>query len=151
MKKIFINITYIVLSVMSLTYLLVGCAYVEGFESPQGIIAATAHTGLPIIGLILIFPIIILTIVAVSTNKPKVIFARDVIAFFASIFILASTIITFCICPMANFYVPIIQIICVVILLVTSSMAIINAIKQDELSNKKVETSETETTEEKSE
>ena len=52
MKKIFINITYIVLSVMSLSYLLVGCAYVEGFESPQGIIAATAHTGLPIIGLI---------------------------------------------------------------------------------------------------
>ena len=147
MKKIFINITYIVLSIMSLTYLFVPCAFTAADESAQGIIAATAHTGLPIMGLLLLFPLVILTIVALTTNNIKVTFARDVITFFASIFILVSTIITFCICAMENFYVPIIILVCVCVLLGTSTYAVIKTIKEDELTKKDATVAPVETAE----
>lgn len=136
MKKIFINITYIVLSVMSITYLFVSCANLDNYETPQGIIVATGHTGLPIIGLLLLFPLIILTIIALTTGNAKVVFSRDVIAFFSSLFIVGSTIIALCISTMNYYYVPVILLLCTLILLVTSSMSIIKLIKEDELTKK---------------
>jgi hypothetical protein len=137
MKKIFLNITYLVLSVMTLTYLFIGCCY--NGENVVGVIIAAANTGLPVIGLILLFPLIILTIISICTDNIKVTFARDVVSIFGSAFILASSIIVMFAKVMENYYVPIIIIVCTLVILVTAFISVFKSIKADELAKKNKE------------
>ena len=143
MKKIFINITHIVLAVMIITYLLINCAKVPvngDINSSQlenaAVIAASANTGLPVIGFILFFPTVILSIVCLCVDNIKIAFARNVIALFASIFVLTATIITMVSYKLLNYYVPIILIICTAVILICSAYYIFKAIKEDDLNKK---------------
>lgn len=135
MKKIFFNITCIVLAVMLLIYLLIECCMLE-MDGKKGILAATADTGLPVIGYILLFPTIVLTVISMCLDKKTLSFAKDIISLFSSIFILAATIIAMCKFQMFNLYVPIIVIICASIFLIYSAISVFKAIKKDELSKK---------------
>ena len=60
MKKLFLGITYIVLVVVSFVYLLIPCVKVTVDNTQeyveQAIITNSVDTGLPILGLVFIFP-----------------------------------------------------------------------------------------------
>ena len=119
------------------SYLFIGCCY--NGENVVGVIIAAANTGLPVIGLILLFPLIILTIISICTDNIKVTFARDVVSIFGSAFILASSIIVMFAKVMENYYVPIIIIVCTLVILVTALISVFKVIKADELAKKNKE------------
>lgn len=142
MKKIFINISYVVIVVVLGVYMLLNCApvSVSGELANRSIIYVTTNVGLSIIGFILLFPIFILTIVTLSVDNKKVSFARDVIALFASLFLVTSIVIAFFRDIDINYiYVPVIAMICAGALLICSIYFIIKAIKNDELKEEEQE------------
>ena len=137
MKKILINITFIVISVMLMVYLLIYCAYNDVSAANENILVAAGQTGLSEVGFILLFPLFVLTIVTLTTNNKKVAFAKDVIGLFASLFIIAATIITMVISVLTNYYVPVIVLICATVLLLCSAYYTFKAIKEDDSKKKK--------------
>lgn len=141
MKKILINITFIVISVMLMVYLLIYCTYNDVSAASENILVAAGQTGLSEVGFILLFPLFVLTIVTLTTNNKKVAFAKDVIGLFASLFIIAATIITMVISVLTNYYVPVIVLICATVLLLCSAYYTFKAIKEDD-SKKKQESEE---------
>ena len=137
MKKILINITFIVISVMLMVYLLIYCAYNDVTAASENILVAAGQTGLSEVGFILLFPLFVLTIVTLTTNNKKVAFAKDVIGLFSSLFIIAATIITMVISVLTNYYVPVIVLICATVLLLCSAYYTFKAIKEDDSKKKK--------------
>ena len=137
MKKILINITFIVISVMLMVYLLIYCTYNDVSAASENILVAAGQTGLSEVGFILLFPLFVLTIVTLTTNNKKVAFAKDVIGLFASLFIIAATIITMVISVLTNYYVPVIVLICATVLLLCSAYYTFKAIKEDDSKKKK--------------
>ena len=97
MKKIFLGITYIVLVVVSFVYLLIPCVKVTVGNTQeyveQAIITSSVDTGLPILGLVFIFPTAIFSILSLTMNKAIITFLKYVFGLFMGLFILASNIV----------------------------------------------------------
>lgn len=143
MKRIFMGITYLLLTVIMFVYIML-FAFTK--EKPTGgtealnIVAGTSDTGLPFIGIVFIIPAFVFTIIALCTDENAMMkFFRDMFSLFATLFIAASYGVA-----LGRFYnaitsmfVPIILGICIVILLGFSLCGVVIAILKDEIRLKK--------------
>ncbi len=111
---------------MMFTYMLIPCSS----ASDINVLRTIAYTGLSVIGLILIFPTFICTIAAISGSSNLTSFVRDMLATFASIFVIVSAILSF-FHPISRYFVPIILILCAIITLVISARGLYNAFNKE--------------------
>ena len=146
MKRIFIGIAYLLLTVIVFVYILLNAftkdVLVEGVSRLQhySIVSATVDTGLPFIGIVFIIPAFVFTIIALCSDENAMMkFFRDMFSLFAALFIAASygVAIGRYYDSISSWFVPIILGICTVIVLGLSSYGVVNAILKDELRLKK--------------
>ena len=141
MKKLFLGITYIVLVVVLFVYLLIPCVkpstnssgYVE-----QAIITSSVDTGLPILGLVFIFPTAIFSILSLTMNKAIITFLKYVFGLFMGVFILAANIVvlTRSFYDIYSLFVPIILVVASLCALVIAIYGIKEGITSDNLIKK---------------
>ena len=138
MKRIFIGITYILMLVMQFVYLLIPCL-TEVIESEKNVIGSTTDTGLPIIGLVFIFPAFVFTVLALCNEKAIFNFLRDVFGLFTGLFILAATTVMIVrdYSHLTGYYVPVILGICSIVILALGAKGVFMGIKNDSLKGNK--------------
>lgn len=128
LKKIFYGSLYLVLQTMILSYMTIN-PMVDGTRIGT-LIGLTDFTGVPVIGVIMIFPAFVFTIISLTMEKKAVNFCRDLFSMFVGLFITASSIVG--IFKMFDaLYVPIIVAICSVTLLIISLVNVAIALKKD--------------------
>lgn len=139
MKKLFLGITYIVLVVVLFVYLLIPCVKVPSTNSQgyveQAIITNSVDTGLPILGLVFIFPTAVFSILSLTMNKAMITFLKFVFGLFMGVFILAASIVvlTRSFYDIYSLFVPIILIVAAVCSTVIAVFGIIEGITSDNL------------------
>ena len=128
LKKIFYGSLYLVLQTMILSYMTIN-PMVDGTRIGT-LIGLTDFTGVPVIGVIMIFPAFVFTIISLTMEKKAVNFCRDLFSMFVGLFITASSIVG--IFKMFDaLYIPIIVAICSVTLLIISLVNVATALKKD--------------------
>ena len=142
MKKLFLGITYIVLVVVLFVYLLIPCVKVSSTNSQgyveQAIITSSVDTGLPILGLVFIFPTAIFSILSLTMNKAIITFLKYVFGLFMGVFILAANIVvlTRSFYDIYSLFVPIILVVASLCALVIAIYGIKEGITSDNLIKK---------------
>ena len=142
MKKLFLGITYIVLVVVLFVYLLIPCVKVSSTNSQgyveQAIITSSVDTGLPILGLVFIFPTAIFSILSLTMNKAIITFLKYVFGLFMGVFILAANIVvlTRSFYDIYSLFVPIILVVASLCALVIAIYGIKEGITSDNLVKK---------------
>ena len=142
MKKLFLGITYIVLVVVLFVYLLIPCVKAPANNSQgyvdQAIITSSVDTGLPILGLVFIFPTAIFSILSLTMNKAIITFLKYVFGLFMGVFILAANIVvlTRSFYDIYSLFVPIILVVASVCALVIAIYGIKEGITSDNLVKK---------------
>ena len=142
MKKLFLGITYIVLVVVLFVYLLIPCVKVDSTNSQgyveQAIITSSVDTGLPILGLVFIFPTAIFSILSLTMNKAIITFLKYVFGLFMGLFILAANIVvlTRSFYDIYSKFVPIILVVASLCALVIAIYGIKEGITSDNLVKK---------------
>lgn len=142
MKKLFLGITYIVLVVVLFVYLLIPCVKVDSTNSQgyveQAIITSSVDTGLPILGLVFIFPTAIFSILSLTMNKAIITFLKYVFGLFMGVFILAANIVvlTRSFYDIYSLFVPIILVVASLCALVIAIYGIKEGITSDNLVKK---------------
>ena len=142
MKKLFLGITYIVLVVVLFVYLLIPCVKVDSTNSQgyveQAIITSSVDTGLPILGLVFIFPTAIFSILSLTMNKAIITFLKYVFGLFMGVFILAANIVvlTRSFYDIYSLFVPIILVVASLCALVIAIYGIKEGITSDNLIKK---------------
>ena len=141
MKRIFLGITYILLLVMMFVYLLIPCwngitDAANGTKGTFNVLVRTSNTGLPVIGMVFIFPAFIFSIIALCNDKPMTNFLRDVFGLFAGVFCLVSAIV-FVVKEPSNeifaLFVPIILMVCAALSTVLGSIGVVTGIRNDDI------------------
>lgn len=128
LKKIFYGSLYLVLQTMILSYMTIN-PMVDGTRIGT-LIGLTDFTGVPVIGVIMIFPAFVFTILSLTMEKKAVNFCRDLFSMFVGIFTTISSIVG--IFKMFDaLYIPIIVAICSVTLLIISLINVAIALKKD--------------------
>lgn len=128
LKKIFFGSLYLVLLIMLFTYMVID-PIVDGNHIGT-LVDNTKFTGIPVIGVILIFPSFVFTILSLTMEKKAITFCRDLFSMFVGIFTLISSIIG--VFNMFNaLYIPIIVALCSLAILIISLINVISAMKQD--------------------
>ena len=132
MKRIFLGITYILLLVMMFVYLLIPCWHgvvnaAEGTKGSYNVLVKTSNTGLPVIGMVFIFPAFIFSIIALCNDKPMTNFLRDVFGLFAGVF----TAQYFD--DINALFVPIILMACAALASVLGAVGVVQGIQSDNL------------------
>lgn len=128
LKKIFFGSLYLVLLIMLFTYMVID-PIVDGNHIGT-LVDNTKFTGIPVIGVILIFPSFVFTILSLTMEKKAITFCRDLFSMFVGIFTLISSIIG--VFNMFNaLYIPIIVALCSLAILIISLVNVISAMKQD--------------------
>ncbi len=123
MKRIFRGISYIMLLTLMLTYFLIGTDKGNAF-------ILSVYTGVPVIGLILIFPTFTLTILSVCIPSKTIKFVSELLSMFTSIFFMASGIISMFKVG-AEFWWPfIILIVCSLIMLVVTVIQVVKKLTE---------------------
>lgn len=145
MKRIFLGITYILLAVITFVYLLIPC--LDGVKAGNGntsVLVSTADTGLPVIGLIFVFPTFVFTVIALCNDKAMFAFLRDVFGLFTGLFVIASTTIMVVrdYNAITSIFVPVIIGLCSIIITSLSAYGVITAISQEKLQVKEQESEE---------
>ena len=139
MKRIFLGITYILLLVMMFVYLLIPCWHgvvnAEGTEGSYNVLVKTSNTGLPVIGMVFIFPAFIFSIIALCNDKPMTNFLRDVFGLFAGVFSLASAVVFTAqyFDDINALFVPIILMVCAALASVLGAVGVVQGIQSDNL------------------
>jgi len=142
MKKLFLGITYIVLVVVLFVYLLIPCVKGASTNSSgyveHAIITSSVDTGLPILGLVFIFPTAIFSILSLTMNKAIITFLKYVFGLFMGVFILAANIVvlTRSFYDIYSLFVPIILVVASVGALVIAIYGIKEGITSDNLVKK---------------
>ena len=142
MKKLFLGITYIVLVVVLFVYLLIPCVKAPANNSQgyveQAIITSSVDTGLPILGLVFIFPTAIFSILSLTMNKAIITFLKYVFGLFMGVFILAANIVvlTRSFYDIYSLFVPIILVVASLCALVIAIYGIKEGITSDNLIKK---------------
>jgi hypothetical protein len=140
MKKIFIGILYILMLVMQFVYLLIPCIKSpdETVTALNNIMGANSSTGLPVIGLVFIFPAFVFTVLALCNEKAIFNFLRDVFGLFTGIFILASTTVLLArdYKLITGYFVPVIIGVCSLVILILGAKGVFEGIKNDSLKGK---------------
>lgn len=142
MKKLFLGITYIVLVVVLFVYLLIPCVKVDSTNSSgyveHAIITSSVDTGLPILGLVFIFPTAIFSILSLTMNKAIITFLKYVFGLFMGVFILAANIVvlTRSFYDIYSKFVPIILVVASLCALVIAIYGIKEGITSDNLVKK---------------
>lgn len=128
LKKIFFGSLYLVLLIMLFTYMVID-PIVDGNHIGT-LVDNTKFTGIPVIGVILIFPSFVFTILSLTMEKKAITFCRDLFSMFVGIFTLISSIIG--VFNMFNaLYIPIIVGLCSLAILIISLINVVSAMKQD--------------------
>ena len=128
LKKIFYGSLYLVLQTMILSYMTIN-PMVDGTRIGT-LIGLTDFTGVPVIGVIMIFPAFVFTILSLTMEKKAINFCRDLFSMFVGIFTTISSIVG--IFKMFDaLYIPIIVAICSVTLLIISLINVAIALKKD--------------------
>ena len=130
LKKIFYGVSFLILVAMTLIYsaLTRGVKTAEGYYETVGVFNAAGFTGLPAIAVVLLIPSFVFGVLSLCINKTFIPFLRDLLGFFASIFAIASVIISFFYINGA-YYIPIILGVCAVILFAISLIDLLRIIK----------------------
>lgn len=130
MKKIFFSVTYLILTVMLFTYLVI-TPYIPGYSGYiDSLSGQIGFTGLPVIAIVLLIPLFVFDILALCINRKGIVFCREMIGFFASVFCLACAIIGI-FYMLDAIYIPIIVIVCSIPLGVLTLLNIIKALKKE--------------------